>query len=148
MDLYQLTFAVLVITSCYLAWTHHRHELKAPPSKEASLGGVLESHGDPKRFRRIFMLVYLLVMGSDWLQVLLFQLQVHALKWLTIPNREHMFTHSTKMKRTFLRLSSPVCSPPGSLPPLSLPSSWAPWPTNMADDSHVLPSASPTRWDV
>jgi hypothetical protein len=79
MDLYQLSFAVLVIISCGLTWAHHKHELKAPPSsKEATLGGVLESHGDPKRFRRIFIPVYLLVMGSDWLQVLLCPRMVYA----------------------------------------------------------------------
>ena len=84
MDLYQLTFAVLVITSCWLAWTHHKHELKAPPSREATLeGSVLETHGDPKQFRRIFIPVYLLVMGSDWLQVLLL-LSKCMLKRLTI----------------------------------------------------------------
>jgi hypothetical protein len=84
MDLYQLTFAVLVVISCWLALAHHKHELKTPPSSTGATettgatGGVLESHGNPKRFRRIFLLVYLLVMGSDWLQVLLLQRRVCA----------------------------------------------------------------------
>ena len=70
MDLYQVTFAVLVISSCWLAWIQHRHEFQAPPSKDAeSEAQVHELHGDPSRFRKIFIPVYLLVMGSDWLQV-------------------------------------------------------------------------------
>jgi hypothetical protein len=71
MDLYQITFAVLVIASCWLAWTQHRHELRPPPSKEGETEAQTDKgHGDPGQFRRIFIPVYLLVMGSDWLQVL------------------------------------------------------------------------------
>lgn len=70
MDLYQITFAVLVITSGWLAWTQHKHELWPPLSKETkSELHTHESHGDPNRFRKTFIPVYLLVMGSDWLQV-------------------------------------------------------------------------------
>ena len=56
-----------------------------------------------------------------------------------------MFIHYIKMKKDFLRPSSPVCLPAASLPPLSLPYSWAPWPTNLADDLLVLSSASPMQ---
>jgi hypothetical protein len=68
MDLYQVSFVVLVITSGWLAWTQHKHELLPPSSKESEAEG--QAHGDPNRFRNIFIPVYLLVMGSDWLQVL------------------------------------------------------------------------------
>lgn len=33
--------------------------------------GLLEAYSDPKRFRKIFLSVYLLVTASDWLQVIL-----------------------------------------------------------------------------
>jgi hypothetical protein len=70
MDLYQITFTVLVITSGWLAWTQHKHELRPPlPKEDESEEQAHESHGDPNRFRKIFIPVYLLVMGSDWLQV-------------------------------------------------------------------------------
>jgi MFS family permease len=80
MDIYQITFAVLVITSCWLAWIQHRKsELQSPPSSkedsELEEQGLLEgpqvnysSRPDPAHFRKIFIPVYLLVMGSDWLQ--------------------------------------------------------------------------------
>lgn len=70
MNLYQATFAVLVVTSLGLAWRHHKLELRSSPPSEANLEDGISSHGDPKRFRRMFLVVYGLVMGSDWLQVL------------------------------------------------------------------------------
>jgi hypothetical protein len=70
MDLYQFSFAVLVVSSGWLAWTQHKHELQPPSSKDAEAEAeVHEPHGDPIRFRKIFLPVYLLVMASDWLQV-------------------------------------------------------------------------------
>jgi hypothetical protein len=70
MDLYQISFAVLVITGGWLAWTQHKHELQHPLSNKAGPeANSLESHGDPNQFRKMFMPVYLLVMASDWLQV-------------------------------------------------------------------------------
>ena len=84
MDLYHVAFAVLVITSGFLAWRHHRQGLKtAQPSSQAECGNVLRNHGDPKKFRNIFLLVYCLVMASDWLQVPLFSTPL-CFKSLTI----------------------------------------------------------------
>jgi hypothetical protein len=72
MDLYQVSFAVLVIASGWLAWKQHKHELQHPSPEEASPEvHSHEPHGDPNQFREIFTPVYLLVMGSDWLQVAL-----------------------------------------------------------------------------
>lgn len=73
MDVYYLTFAVLVVACCWTAWSRHRHQLETP-AKEMMKGGLLESHGDATKFRKTFLLVYLLVMASDWLQVPLVQL--------------------------------------------------------------------------
>jgi hypothetical protein len=70
LDLYQVTFVVLCIGSGWLAWLQHKHELRSPPSKEGETEAQShEPHGDPNKFRKIFIPVYLLVMGSDWLQV-------------------------------------------------------------------------------
>lgn len=70
MDVYRLTFGVLVVTCCWLGWSRHKYQPNSPPTKELLTGGLLEAHSDPKKFRNIFLVVYLLVMGSDWLQVL------------------------------------------------------------------------------
>jgi hypothetical protein len=70
MDLYQISFAVLAITSGWLAWTQHKRELQPPLSKEVGPEAhANESYGDPNQFRKTFIPAYLLVMGSDWLQV-------------------------------------------------------------------------------
>src|ERR1700734_1451182 len=79
MDLYQISFAVLVITSGWLAWTQHKHELQPPSAKEVGPEAhAHESHGDPNHFRKTFIPVYLLVMGSDWLQVSLLFDRTHG----------------------------------------------------------------------
>lgn len=64
MDLYQLTFAVLVVCSCGLAYTQHRSDLKSDYGDQPA-----DINRAAKRFRWLFIPVYLLVMGSDWLQV-------------------------------------------------------------------------------
>jgi hypothetical protein len=70
MDLYQLSLTVLVVLSGWLTWTRHKHELQPASSKDAESDAQFdEPHGDPIRFRNIFIPVYLLVMASDWLQV-------------------------------------------------------------------------------
>lgn len=70
MDVYHLSFVILVAASGWMAWTHHRQELQPPPTNDIDPATQShEPHGDPDRFRKIFIPVYLLVMGSDWLQV-------------------------------------------------------------------------------
>ena len=72
MDLYRSTFAILAFASCGLSWVHYKHDSKRPATSkntDAKSRKVLEDHGDPIRFRRIFLPVYFLVMASDWLQV-------------------------------------------------------------------------------
>lgn len=70
MDMYHLTLAFLVATSCRLAWANHRDHLrdinlwwKAAPAD------ISNSNGGTEKFIRVFLPVYLLVMASDWLQV-------------------------------------------------------------------------------
>jgi hypothetical protein len=101
MDLYQVTFAVLVIGSCWLAWTHHKRELRtiSAAREEGLESQAFENHGDPKKFRRTFIPVYLLIMGSDWLQVSLYVKHIHTTMFNDI-YREHMSTLFTRTKRT------------------------------------------------
>jgi hypothetical protein len=70
MDIYHITFAVLLVACGWSGWSRHRQQSKMQSEKGEVGAGLLEGHGDPRRFRNIFMAVYLLVMGSDWLQVL------------------------------------------------------------------------------
>ena len=74
MDVYRITFAVLLVTCCWSVWSWHSGQPKTQPEKEEVEPGLLKAHGDPRRFRKTFLAVYLLVMGSDWLQVLLLRL--------------------------------------------------------------------------
>lgn len=102
MDLYQVTFTALVISSCCLAWTQHGHKLQAPPAQDAeSEAQVYELHSDLSRFRKNFIPVYLLVMGSDWLQVCA---RFPSIKILCHDkqNRENMSMPSTSTKEVSL----------------------------------------------
>lgn len=72
MDVYQVTFAILVLGTGYVAYRHHRREFwpRETPDEESELQfKSLEAEASAARFKRTFIPVYLLVMGSDWLQV-------------------------------------------------------------------------------
>ena len=76
MSVYSVTFAALAGTCCLLGWSRYRYQTKTPPAKEAEARRLLEAHNDPRKFRVTFLAVYLLVMGSDWLQVVVIYLSL------------------------------------------------------------------------
>ncbi|ELR02269.1 hypothetical protein GMDG_05339 [Pseudogymnoascus destructans 20631-21] len=65
MDLYRNTFAVLVVGSVSLAYSQYQRDREA--LKDAKAGSV-ELNNAATSFKWKFIPVYLLVMGSDWLQ--------------------------------------------------------------------------------
>ncbi|KFY03525.1 hypothetical protein O988_01421 [Pseudogymnoascus sp. VKM F-3808] len=65
MDLYRTTFAVLVVGSVGLAYSQYKRDREAV--KDAKAGSVELNHAAAS-FKWKFIPVYLLVMGSDWLQ--------------------------------------------------------------------------------
>lgn len=67
MDLYRTTFAVLVVGSVGLAYSQYRRDREA--LKDAKAGSV-ELNNAATAFKWKFIPVYLLVMGSDWLQAI------------------------------------------------------------------------------
>jgi MFS family permease len=92
MDVYHLTFAVFLVICCWSAWYRHRQQSRALPVKEAVNGSLLESHGDPRKFRKIFLTVYLLVMGSDWLQVQYYLFSYRSGTLLTMLKGAYVYT--------------------------------------------------------
>jgi hypothetical protein len=72
MDVYQVTFVVLVLGSGYVAYHHHKDDIW---SQESSGEEGRAQTKNPKieasatQFKKVFIPVYMLVMGSDWLQV-------------------------------------------------------------------------------
>ena len=68
---YLPTFAVLVAGCALTAFRQHRHnEAPARLDEESELRAKTdEAEAAAKHFKWIFLPVYLLVMGSDWLQV-------------------------------------------------------------------------------
>jgi hypothetical protein len=71
MDVYQVTFSVLVLGTGYVAYRHHADDFKprAPPIDDDEDQSSIQSESAARSFKRIFLPVYLLVMASDWLQV-------------------------------------------------------------------------------
>lgn len=69
MDLYRTTFAVLVVGSVGLAYSQYRRDREALKSADAKAGSV-ELNNAATAFKWKFIPVYLLVMGSDWLQAI------------------------------------------------------------------------------
>lgn len=67
MDLYRTTFAVLVVASVGLAYSQYQRDKEA--LKDAKAGSV-ELNNAATSFKWKFIPVYLLVMGSDWLQAI------------------------------------------------------------------------------
>lgn len=68
---YLPTFAVLVL-ACALTAYRQRRQDRAPATldEESELRvKTADAEAAAKKFKRIFLSVYLLVMGSDWLQV-------------------------------------------------------------------------------
>lgn len=68
---YLPTFAVLVLACASTAYRQHRQD-RAPPKldEESELRvKTIDAEAAAKNFKWIFLPVYLLVMGSDWLQV-------------------------------------------------------------------------------
>lgn len=69
MNFYYITFGLLVVTCLFMAGYHHKYDLgfRSSPEDDIENGGSLENQN---RFLKDFLIVYVLVMGSDWLQVL------------------------------------------------------------------------------
>lgn len=70
MDFYHGAFASMVMVNSFLAYRQHLHDQDTQPSKEVesesqALGMVVAA----RRFKRVYLPVYVLVMASDWLQV-------------------------------------------------------------------------------
>ena len=65
------TFAVLVASCSIVAYRQHRKESTLQPEDEESELRIksIDAEAAATRFKKIFLPVYLLVMGSDWLQV-------------------------------------------------------------------------------
>lgn len=68
---YVPSFAVLVISCSFVAYQQHRKQSVIQPEDEESELRIksIDAETSASQFRRIFLPVYLLVMGSDWLQV-------------------------------------------------------------------------------
>jgi hypothetical protein len=72
MDVYQATFFVLVLGSGYVAYNHHKDEIWfQEPSDEDNRAQTksLKLEASAAQFKKAFIPVYMLIMGSDWLQV-------------------------------------------------------------------------------
>ena len=72
MDVYQVTFVVLVLGSSYVAYHHHKDEIwSQEPSgdEDRAQAKNLKIEASAAQFKKVFIPVYMLVMGSDWLQV-------------------------------------------------------------------------------
>ena len=81
MDFYTWSFIALVIACALLKYRQNQHDEKDVAEKAAGdevpeIAGRVEA----ENFKKTFMVVYLLVMGADWLQVQL----VHARTDLTL----------------------------------------------------------------
>jgi len=65
------SFAVLVVSCSIVAYRQHRKESAIQPEDEETELRIksIDAEASATQFRRIFLPVYLLVMGSDWLQV-------------------------------------------------------------------------------
>lgn len=69
MDVYIITFAILLASGGFLAYSQHKNDVQqALLSKEGRLEAA-EIVSSASQFMRRFIPVYLLVMASDWLQV-------------------------------------------------------------------------------
>lgn len=64
------SFAVLVVSCSIVAYRQHRKESAIQPEDEETELRIksIDAEASATQFRRIFLPVYLLVMGSDWLQ--------------------------------------------------------------------------------
>jgi hypothetical protein len=70
MDLYTVTFAVLALSSGLLAYRQHRDDdALRQPKDDAAEAQSVDLQSIATRFKRVFLPVYCLIMGSDWLQV-------------------------------------------------------------------------------
>lgn len=68
MDFYFITFGLLVVTCLSVAGYHHKDDLGIRSSTQDNIENG-ESDENERRFLKDFLIVYVLVMGSDWLQV-------------------------------------------------------------------------------
>jgi hypothetical protein len=70
MDLYRTTFGVLVAGSVALAYSQYQRDKIASRADDGRSGSV-ELNNAATVFKKTFIPVYLLVMGSDWLQAII-----------------------------------------------------------------------------
>lgn len=68
---YLPTFAVLVLGCALMAYCQHRQDTASPMLDEESelRAKTADAEAAARNFKWVFLPVYLLVMGSDWLQV-------------------------------------------------------------------------------
>lgn len=69
MDVYRTTLAVLIAASVALAYSQYHRDKEASRTKESGSRSV-ELDDAASQFKEQFIPVYLLVMGSDWLQAI------------------------------------------------------------------------------
>jgi hypothetical protein len=72
MDVFATTFAVLSLCGGFLAYTQHKDDFDTVQPKDtdgSTLSRVEDLETAASHFKKTFLPVYLLIMGSDWLQV-------------------------------------------------------------------------------
>lgn len=69
MNFFQTAFAVLVVSCIVLTWRQYTAKSTTPEEKALVDNATTpQAKADASRFVYLFLLVYCLVMGSDWLQ--------------------------------------------------------------------------------
>jgi hypothetical protein len=69
MNFYDLAFLVLIVACGTLTWRQYYNAEEAPETKSLTRDAITpRAKAEASKFTRLFLTVYCLVMGSDWLQ--------------------------------------------------------------------------------
>lgn len=70
MGFYEYNFALLVVLCAVLTWRRHQRDVEVEAATNNDEDAPSQSQkNEASNFTRLFLVVYLLVMGADWLQV-------------------------------------------------------------------------------
>lgn len=122
MDFYHVNFAGFMLFNGCLAYREYREDTIQPTKDAEEPQASIPDQTSAQYFQRIFLVVYALVFGADWLQVCQsfpawndapFLMEARRLHDYSNEryHRDLIYTHYTKIKKAFQRRLSPLYSP-------------------------------------